>query len=116
MRGPKMYELMRSILYGQLQHRNNNTPEIETSYISGVEVSIQGYASAHQFSYEEILSGYDMLAYGLNLHTWMEKMNYDQNNSRANIFLNTQIHHIQTMNNSNLRSIIGELAKKYSVS
>ncbi len=116
MRGPKMYELMRSILYGQLQYRNSDTPEIETSYIAGIEASIRGYASVQPFSYEEILSGYDILAYGLNLHTWMEKMHYDQKNSRANIFLNAQIHHIQTMNNTNLRSIIGELAKKYSAS
>ncbi len=109
--GPKMYELIRAIMYGPLQERSSRSVEIELHYLDQVEAVLRGYTTAHIFSYEEIMFGYDLMAYSCFLSTWMENLYYDQSNDRANIFLKNQMNHMQTMHKSNLRAKIGELAK-----
>lgn len=109
--GPKMYELIRAIIYGPLREISSGSIEIELHYLEQVEAVLRGYTRAHMFSYEEIMFGYDLMAYSCFLSTWMENLYYDQNNNRANIFLKNQMNHIQIMHKSNLRAKIGDLVK-----
>ena len=110
--GPKMYELIRTIMYGPLQERPGEPVEIESHYLKQIEAILRGYATSYRFSYEEIMHGYDLMVYSYFLSTWMEVLYYDQNNNRANIFLNNQMNQMQIMNTSNLRVKVEELAQE----
>lgn len=105
--GPRSYELIRAILYSCIQ---NTTPlyatTIKSEILEKVQSFLVGYMNISNITLEEIMLGYDATVYYQFLATWMEKLYYEQNNSRANHLIEHQISQIHATYNTDLRKQI----------
>ena len=105
--GPRSYELIRAILYSCIQNTTAlDATTIKSEILEKVRAFLVGYMRISTISIEEIMLGYESTAYSHFLSTWVEKLYYDQNNSRANYLIEHQISLIHATYNTDLREQI----------